>query len=1617
MKYLKEVRKGHRPSLMKLLTECKYDPETVQNNKGETLLHLACQDGHLDIIRTLVEVFNCSWNVPDAFGNSPVHTACANNQLKVVAYFCEGSSHSQSIISVNDSGDTLLHAACRSGSVPLVRYVIQNACLGGDWYFPLKLNQYNDDTLSFIFLVKNNLKKMPSTNLVLQNNAGLTPIHTACSSGHLDILRLFFTDVKLCFDINLPPLIPSLLAIACKLKDYKVLDYLHDVSHNGVDTSLEHVILQVERPSSSFQIGLGIAIPNESVLFHATRCANYDLFNHLVSRHQSFNIINERGDTLLHAACVSCDIKMVKFIFDFLRKLKEDDMIHEKNSVGNTCLHLACEWGSLEITKLLIERGLKLNAVNNDGETPFHLSISHKRKDIFEYLLDQCPTDIDINAVTGKGKGETPLHIATSDVELFDFAERILSHPECKSIDSKDNFGDTPVFNACRTGDIQMIESLVDHGCDLLLVNTVTKETVANIACRLKRKDMLAIMLSRRFEFPQKLRNNLGQTLLHIACCNDDLEFLKYLARDDNNYNLSEDINLIDNVHELTPLQYACKNDNEVLFKELLEIPGCDPDTKNKNGDTVLHICCEMDLMNIAAICKSHASVTIRNEAGDTPLHVACRYENYDILLSLLEDNSNIKLNDYFNRKGLNLLHMVAAKENGSKILKFLTDKKLCNHTVKSLIEGYTALHFACGSNCLDNAIVLLQLDYSNGSWYSRYNVSPLFICIYNKAYDLLKEVSKFCSKKQLLMCNKEETASHDIVDTPVIHCLLECVSRFSVPSLNQMNRMKKASLQQNLAVNDESINECNKIIDLISHIFKLHPSFITSVDASGNTILHYVAKSPILCMEAFDEFVNKAIESNDVKQTNKFLSTPLHNACQREDMEWMVVKIMEHQEGCQVLNQQDSKGNTPAKFYTGNRESENAGCYYLIAHGANHSFNLVSDLRDKNPDALKYDPSIGIIVVGNSSVGKTTLIETLERMIINDRKATKNPTTKPTTGIVTSEFKNFKNNNSYIFYDFAGQIEFETMHSKMLENLISLAAASPTSPPFVFLLLVKGTDHFDVNKQQIDTWFSFVRRHVPVNVSSVHIVVICSHADCFESDTLRQKREKELIDYVKIFDAAPLNKHEIPIFLNGRKPDTPPLNRLLSYLEDRFISCDISGPVPLNSACHELIHHLPRWFSGKPHQVRDLVQKLKQCCQFELQNGKICMKEDHDQKLLIPQEPNALIEHLKILHVRNRIKLLMQPVDKLNWWIIDKDMSNILFNKVASIFSPDDFEDAPCDLRKTYNTGIIPSQKLSEIFSHVELDVNLIQQYLTSMEFCKPVEDEEILHLIAGDDGIKDGSTYFFFPGLLSKEKNKDLYKIDQSYSYKCGWLSRKNNGFGLQFLHSLLLSLTFKFASKSDSKYSRRLSLWKTGLFWQTLSGVEVLVEVIEDKKKVIALFRCASGKERLLSKHRCEILKEIREVQNRCSCSDGIAEYYFHPPPREYDYDSFASGARSKISLPEITNCFREEPDRRSVYVSNSEIVSLDKLLGFDSYISLSKEVIAQLENIDHNIFSALESQIGREALKKILEIETITDDSLYEEWKRRNEPKTTFDRLVEQLDKYSIFRGKELTHILV
>ena len=145
----------------------------------------------------------------------------------------------------------------------------------------------------------------------------------------------------------------------------------------------------------------------------------------------------------------------------------------------------------------------------------------------------------------------------------------------------------------------------------------------------------------------------------------------------------------------------------------------------------------------------------------------------------------------------------------------------------------------------------------------------------------------------------------------------------------------------------------------------------------------------------------------------------------------------------------------------------------------------------------------------------------------------------------------------------------------------------------------------------------------------------------------------------------------------------------------------------------------------------------------------------------------------------------------------------------------------------------------------------------------------------------------YLFFPGLISPEQPKeDMWSNDDSFAFYSGWCLQcidDQQFFSLRFLQTLLLRLSFSFAvSKSMNGLCEQLecTLWKNGLRWLNLDGIETIVEVVEDRKAVLLLIRMKQNSVMKGLHLRAAIIKKILDTKKEYCLRINTSESLIDP-----------------------------------------------------------------------------------------------------------------------------------------
>ena len=98
-----------------------YDPKSVVDEYGNTLVHYAAVQGHINILRHLIDNFSCDLMRPNGSGNTPLHSAASKDNVEVVKFLYERSA--EGVFIKNSLGQTALQVAQKCGSHTTALYL------------------------------------------------------------------------------------------------------------------------------------------------------------------------------------------------------------------------------------------------------------------------------------------------------------------------------------------------------------------------------------------------------------------------------------------------------------------------------------------------------------------------------------------------------------------------------------------------------------------------------------------------------------------------------------------------------------------------------------------------------------------------------------------------------------------------------------------------------------------------------------------------------------------------------------------------------------------------------------------------------------------------------------------------------------------------------------------------------------------------------------------------------------------------------------------------------------------------------------------------------------------------------------------------------------------------------------------------------------------------------------------------------------------------------------------------------------------------------------------------------------------------------------------------------
>ena len=744
------IRSPNGQSLLKVPATPVSDdtPLTVHNTSGKVLLHYACEQGNIGIVRMAIEE-GADPTVEDSSHLTPLHYACENNHTLCAEHMIDH---------------------CRISKVLLSRLLT---------FASHKRN---------ILLVKKLLSM--GAHCTVEDAKGKSALHYACENNDVVCAECF---IQHCTKVLNPP----------ELKEY-LSKHLHTASvgdHVGVvekllqagadiavqdrngDTAVYFAYKNNYRQSASKMIDFCIkSLTKDQVKLilnpiFPLACKEGDVITvqTLCKLQIDVKVKDKLWNTPLHYACKNGHLQCVQAILGTQKSHEEQITILQMpnkdkktpldvDTGGRVILHEACKKGIVKLVEVLLDAGANCQAqIQASGQTPVHLACLNGHTNCLEAILSkQSKNEVHVLLQLNNGSCITPLTVRDQN-------NRVILHHACnkgllelvKDLISagadpctQDSQLYTPLMYACEQHSFLCAEYLVNNtsqpfgqlinfeACSLSpKVLTELKDsnarTILHYVCKAGRLAVVEQLISMGADATAEDID--GSTPLHMACQHGRLKCVQYLLslpqfQIISSPKYSAEISIIRDViisalsitndAGKVVLHHACKEGNVKLVEKLL-IPGAATATAvDSEGYTPLHYACQGGHVSIVQIFPDLVTLlTVKGSNGYTPLHCACESGQLECVEYLIDNHWDLVISQAAESPsplivkrghGPTVFQLVCQRNNAKlaeKLSKFIIDPNVEDS------DGYSfPMHLAM--NPIDKTVLYSILEsFKEAEW------------------------------------------------------------------------------------------------------------------------------------------------------------------------------------------------------------------------------------------------------------------------------------------------------------------------------------------------------------------------------------------------------------------------------------------------------------------------------------------------------------------------------------------------------------------------------------------------------------------------------------------------------------------------------------------------------------------------------------------------------------------------------------------------------------------------------------------------------------------------------------------------------------------------------------
>ncbi len=607
------VRAMDLEGIKQLLFTGKIDPDKP-GLFGKTALHLAAQDGHIEICRILLDG-GATVDSRDQDRETPLHKAASFGREAVVDLLIDHGSEINAK-SIKERTPLIFAAYYRHPRVAakLLQSGADPYWRASDGWTPACAAAAGGSLTILAWL---QAKGAPLEG-VIDNSWRMH--HLAACSGQTDCIKMILAEGY------------------HKISDRNLLTgctALHYAVGNGHRAAVELLLELGDEPDA----------PDNYYwcpLHYAASANHADIIHILISFGASpTNRIRLKGYTPLHIAVLNNSAQATKAL------LKSPLTDPNATAFNLYPLLIAAENGFAETIKVLLACSRTDRKVKKSGKPALFLAIKSKSLEAVDTLLKDHEVDANEEVPEGKTK-ESPLSFAIGE-KVWDIIARLVSEPRVNvDIEVK---GKSILYHSVEAGAIQAVQAALDRGLNPHEIKA-GGYTLLHLATRGKSIPVVDLMLAAGMDLEAQQIEN--RTPLFEAVEFGDLSTIDFLVERGVNFNhrditgrtslivaiaagltdkvhhllgIGADLDLTDN-YDRSPLHIAAMVGDADLIHELLEA-GASLDSRDRNGMMALHLVVRSgNLDGVRLLINMGANINARAQNGWTPLHFAAQVEN-----------------------------------------------------------------------------------------------------------------------------------------------------------------------------------------------------------------------------------------------------------------------------------------------------------------------------------------------------------------------------------------------------------------------------------------------------------------------------------------------------------------------------------------------------------------------------------------------------------------------------------------------------------------------------------------------------------------------------------------------------------------------------------------------------------------------------------------------------------------------------------------------------------------------------------------------------------------------------------------------------------------------------